>query len=130
MIEWERLEVPPRISEIPREHFMKRWLNNIPPFVYNTVYLLICWWAFGYGNSASMNMHVHVFEYLFSFCVDIYLRLCILITVSYGNSMFNHSRKCQIIFHSSWTSLYFYHWNARISSSSYLHYSYIFWLRN
>ena len=41
MIEWERLEVPSRKLEIPREHFMQRWLNNIPPSVYNTVYLLI-----------------------------------------------------------------------------------------
>ena len=39
--EWERLEVPSRKLEIPREHFMQRWLSNIPPSVYNTVYLLI-----------------------------------------------------------------------------------------
>ena len=128
-IKCERLEISSRILEIPREHFMQRWLSNIPPSVYNTVYLLIYWWAFGYGNSASMNMHVYVFFWVLVFISCWYI-LKSRITVSYGNSMFNHSRKCQIIFHSSWTSLYFHHWSTRISSSSHLRYSYIFWLRH
>ena len=83
------------------------------------VYLLICWWTFGYSNSASMNMHVHVFVWVAAFisCRSIPKSG---ITGSFGNSMFNLLRNGQIIFHSRWTSLFFYHWCTRVPNSSHL----------
>ena len=88
------------------------WLRSIPLYVYTTYYLPIhqlmdtLFPPFGYVKNAAMTL-----------CTSIYLSSCFqsfrciprcAIAGSFGNSMFNFLRTCQIVFHSSYTILPFY----------------------